>query len=78
MLALSPGSCTQSSVEVGGDKSGVGVVLHQAVDFPLSCQEAGSSGLVEALHDGVFGVEIQVYLWAEKQKHYEPLTSLFN
>lgn len=60
--ALSPGAGTQFSVEVGVDKPGVGVVLHQAVDFPLSCQEAGRSGLVETLGDGIFGVEVQVYL----------------
>lgn len=63
MLSLSPGSFAQSSVEVGVDKPGVGVVLHQAVDFPLGCQEACHSGLMEALDDGIFGVEIQVYLF---------------
>lgn len=61
-LALSPGGLTQFFVEVGVDKPGVGVVLHQAVDFPLSCQEARRSGLVQALDDGIFGVEVQVYL----------------
>lgn len=59
----SPGGCTQFSVEVGVDKPGVGVVLHQAVDFPLRCQEARRRGLAEALDDGVFGVEVQVYLF---------------
>lgn len=61
-FALSPGGVTQFFVEVGVDKPGVGVVLHQAVDFPLSCQEASHSGLMEALYDGIFGVEVQVYL----------------
>lgn len=63
MRTLFPlGSVTQLFVEVGVDKPGVGVVLHQAVDFSLSCQEASCSGLVEALDDSIFGVEIQVYL----------------
>lgn len=62
MLAISAGSFTQFFEDVGVDKPGVGVVLHQAVDFPLSCQEASHSGLVETLDDSVFGVEIQVYL----------------
>lgn len=69
MLALSPGGVTQVSVEVGVDKPRVGVVLHQAVDFPLSCQEAGGAGLAQALHDGVPGVEIQVDLSKEKHTH---------
>lgn len=63
MLALAPGSFTQFFVEVRVDKPGVGVVLHQAVDFLLSCQEASCSGLMEALDDSIFGVEIQVYLF---------------
>lgn len=63
MLALSPGSRAQFFVEVGVDKSGVRIVLHQAVDFHLCFQEAGRRGLVEALDDGVFSVEIQVYLF---------------
>lgn len=63
MLALSPGTFTQFFVEGGVDEPGVGVVLHQAIDFPLSCQEAGHSRLMEALDDGIFGVEIQVYLF---------------
>lgn len=62
MLPLSPGSPAQFFVEVGVDKSGIGVVLHQTVDFPLSYQEDGCSGLMEALDDSIFGVEIQVYL----------------
>lgn len=62
MLAISTGSSTQFFVEVRVDKPGVGVVLHQAVDFPLSCQEACRSGFLETLDDGIFGVEIQVYL----------------
>lgn len=45
------------------DEPGVGVVLHQAVNFPLRCQEARGSGLLEALDDCVFGVEIQIDLW---------------
>lgn len=61
-LPSSPGGLAQFIVEVGVDKPRVRVVLHQAVDFPLSCQEAGGGGLVEALHDCVFGVEVQVYL----------------
>lgn len=76
MLALSPGSFTQFFVEVRVDKPGVGVVLHQAVDLPLSHQEASGSGLMEALDDSIFGVEIQVYLIKENS-YYEPLTSIF-
>ncbi len=62
MLALSLGSFTKFFVDVRVDEPGVGVVLHQAIDFPLSCQEACHSGLVETLDDCIFGVEIQVYL----------------
>lgn len=44
----------------------VRVVLHQAVDLPLSRHEDVGVRLVEALHDGVLGVEIQVYLRADR------------
>lgn len=54
--------CTQFFVEVRVDKPRVGVVLHQAVNFPLSSNEGSHSGLVEALGDSIFSVEIQVYL----------------
>lgn len=74
MLGFAFGSCAQIFVEVGADKPGVRVVLHQAVDFPLSRQEAGCGWLVEALHDGVFGVEIQVDLRAKGNIPNEPLT----
>lgn len=69
MLAFSPGSFTQLFVEVGVDEPRVGVVLHQTVDFPLSCQEAGGGGLAEALDDGVLCVEIEIYLSKEKHTH---------
>lgn len=62
VLALSPGDRAQFFVEVGLDEPRVGVVLHQTVDLPLSCEEAGRGGVVEALDDGVFRVEIQVDL----------------
>ena len=62
MFALSPGSCTQFFVEVGVDKPGVRVVLHQAVNLLLSCQEASCSRCVETLDDAIFGVEVQVNL----------------
>lgn len=55
-------SLAQISEEVGVDEPGIGVVLHQAVNFPLRCQEAGGRGLLEALDDGVFGLEVQVNL----------------
>lgn len=61
------GSYTQFFVEGGVDEPGVGVVLHQTVDFLLSFQEAGHGWLMEALHDSISGVEIQVYLTKEKR-----------
>lgn len=66
MPALPPGGVAQFPVEVGVKKARIRVVLHQAVGFPLSCHEDVGVWLVEALHDGVFGVEIQVYLRAEQ------------
>lgn len=62
MPALPLGNSTQFFVELRVDKSGVRVVLHQAVDFLLSGLEARCCGLVEALNDGVLSVEIQVDL----------------
>lgn len=65
---LPPGGVAQFSVEVGVNKPWVSVVLHQAVDLPLSCHEDVGVRLVEALHDGVLGVEIQVYLRADRRR----------
>lgn len=66
MAPLPPGGVAQFSVEVGVNEPRVRVVLHQAVDLPLSCREDVGVRLVEALHDGVLGVEIQVYLRADR------------
>lgn len=72
--ALSPGRVAQFSVEVGVNKSWIRVVLHQAVDFPLSRQKDVHVWLVEALHDGVFGVEVQVYLWPDRSSERQHQT----
>lgn len=72
--ALSPGRVAQFSVEVGVKKSWVRVVLHQAVDFPLSRQEDVDVRLVEALDDGVFGVEVQVYLRSDRSSERQHQT----
>lgn len=72
--ALSPGRIAQLSVEVGVNEPWIGVVLHQAVDFPLSCHEDVHVGLVEALHDGVFGVEVQVYLRPDRNGEHQHQT----
>lgn len=53
------------------------VVLHQAVDFPLSCQEHVDVGLVEVLHDSVLGVEIQVYLQPDRSSECQRQTADF-
>lgn len=63
MLALAPCGCTQFFVQVRVDKSRVGVVLHEAVGFPLSREKTGGTGVMEVIDDGVSGVEIQVYLF---------------
>lgn len=68
MAPLPPGGVAQFSVEVGVNKPRIRVVLHQAVDLPLSCHEDVGVRLVEALHDGVLGVEIQVYLRADQRR----------
>lgn len=68
MPAVPPGGVAQFSVEVGVNKPRVGVVLHQAVDLPLSHHEDVGVRLLEALHDGVLGVEIQVYLRADRRR----------
>lgn len=69
-LPFSPGSCTQFFVEVREDKPGVGVVLHQTVDFPLSCQKTGRTGLIYALDDSVSGMKIQVDLCPKRNIHF--------
>lgn len=63
---LPPGRAAQFLVEVGVNEPWVGVVLHQAVDFPLSRQEDAHVWLVEVLHDSVLGVEVQVYLQPDR------------
>lgn len=72
--ALPPGRAAQFSVEVGVNESWVRVVLHQAVDFPLSRQEDAGVWLVEVLHDGVFGVEVQVYLRPDRNSERQHRT----
>lgn len=72
--ALPPGRVAQFPVEVGVNEAWVRVVLHQAVDLPLSCQEDVDVGLLEALHDGVLGVEVQVYLQPDKSSERQHQT----
>lgn len=62
VLFLCTCSCKQFLVEVGVDKPGVRVVLHQAVDLLLSCQEACCCGVIETLNDVISRLIIQVYL----------------
>lgn len=59
---VSASRLAQVSEELRVDEPGVGVVLHQAVNFPLRRHEASGRGLLEALDDGVFGLEVQVDL----------------
>lgn len=70
--AVGAGGPAQVSEELRVDEPGVGVVLHQAVNFPLRRHEAGGRGLLQALDDGVFGLEVQVDL----QRHQSDPVSL--
>lgn len=58
------------------DEPGVGVVLHQAVNFPLRRHEASGRGLLEALGDGVFGLEVQVDLEGHQSDSVSLLSGL--
>lgn len=75
--ALPLGRVAQFPVEVGVNEPWIRVVVHQAVDFPLSCQEHVDVGLMEVLHDGVLGVEIQVYLQPDGSSERQHQTADF-
>lgn len=62
MLFLCSCSCKEFFVEVGMDEPGVRVVLHEAVDLLLSCQEACCCGVIKTLNDVISRLIIQVYL----------------